>query len=175
MQKIRAFCSRYGTLLLIFVFCLFVRLGIDAYKYVHTAERASEQAAEQVAEQAAAERAGEAVEDSFVAGVPGTIRSSDGRLSASQSVEDDAEGGARVVRITISNEDNGMAVGAFIAARAMDYQGVCFAPDSYDIWVQTADAGVYCMRYADGVWEKDPNAARPEGVVSRYDAQASGS
>lgn len=61
------------------------------------------------------------------------------------------------------------AVFSFTPARASDFWGICWETDTYNIWIQSGDIGVICYAYADGNWEVDPTAIRPDSIVSKYD------
>ena len=156
MEKIKAFCVKYGALILIFLMCLTLRGCMELYAGM-TGKRAPV-ASEQVPA------------DSFVVGVPGTIRSDDGKLYAEQSLRQEETGGVNLVDVTVYSADNGLPVGTFTAQRAMDFLGICFGPGSWDIWVQSGDVGVYCMRYDDGKWVEDRTAQKPASIVTRQEA-----
>ena len=159
MQKIKAFCVKYGALILIFLMCLMLRGCMEIYRGMQPKPQA-----------AAPADTGDS--GSFTVGVPGTVFSDDGKLAAEQSLEQDAGSGVNNVKVTVTNLENGLTVGEFVAERAMDFWGICFEPGSYNIWIQSGDVGVYCMRYDDGTWVKDLDAPRPESIVSRYDKPA---
>jgi len=156
MEKIKAFCVKYGALILIFLMCLMLRGCIEVYRGTQPKPEAVETV--------------EIAPDngSFIVGVPGTVRSDDGKLYAEQSLEQDAESGVNLVKVTVYGADNGLTVGEFIAQRALDFQGICFEPGSWNIWVQSGDVGVYCMRYDDGKWVEDHDIPIPDTIVTRH-------
>lgn len=76
----------------------------------------------------------------------------------------------RRIFIDVKDSETGKTVGSFSPARAWDFWGICWENDSYDIWTQSGDIGIYCWRYQDGEWECDYSSPeRPEYIISRYD------
>ena len=71
------------------------------------------------------------------------------------------------VMILIIGSDNDTS--SFVPCRKSDFYGICWENDSYNIWVQSGDIGVICYRYENGKWSEDPEAVRPEYIISRYD------
>ena len=57
----------------------------------------------------------------------------------------------------------------FYTERARDFWGICWESDTYNIWIQSGDTGVYCYRYEDERWIRDDSAERPEDIHSKYD------
>ena len=152
MEKIKAFCVRYGALILIFIMCLMLRGCIDWYK----ADRTDAQNAQTDGAPAANEQA----EGVCYTQVPGYIDSFDGALRAQLSLAEPADGdGARMVHVNIVRVANALSVAEFDAAPAMTFGGVRWDDDSYDLWIEELDAGAFCMKYEGGAWKKD--AAMP--------------
>lgn len=85
---------------------------------------------------------------------------------AIQEVDD--AGGSRLVRVLIYAAD-GTLVHSFSPARALDFWGICWERDTYNIWVQSGDTGLSCYAYADGRWTEDPAAVCPQYIQSKYD------
>ncbi len=101
---------------------------------------------------------------------PYAVESFDGKLVAKQNVE--KLGDIRYVRVYVYDKENGELVGDFWTERAWDFWGICWENDSYNIWIQSADVGIYCYRYQDGTWVRDSiNTKRPDYIVSRWEAQ----
>lgn len=99
---------------------------------------------------------------------PEDTYSYDGKLVAHQKVEKGAN--VKNIIVEIKDSQTGELVGSFSPARAWDFWGICWENDSYNIWTQSGDIGVYCWRYQDGVWECDfSNPERPEYIISKYD------
>ncbi len=99
---------------------------------------------------------------------PEDTYSYDGKLVAHQKVEKDA--GVKNIIVEIKDSQTGELAGSFSPARAWDFWGICWENDSYNIWTQSGDVGVYCWRYQDGVWECDfSHPERPEYIISKYD------
>lgn len=65
---------------------------------------------------------------------------------------------------------------SFYPARSWDFWGICWESDSYHIWIQSGDTGVFCYLYKNGVWQMDYSAdrVRPENIVSKYDVKYGG-
>lgn len=99
---------------------------------------------------------------------PEDTYSYDGKLVAHQKVEKGADVSSIIVEI--KDSQTGELVGSFSPARAWDFWGICWENDSYNIWTQSGDVGVYCWRYQDGVWKCDfSHPERPEYIISKYD------
>lgn len=99
---------------------------------------------------------------------PEDTYSYDGKLAAHQKVEKDAD--VKSIIVEIKDSQSGELVGSFSPARAWDFWGICWENDSYNIWTQSGDIGVYCWRYQDGAWECDfSHPERPEYIISKYD------
>ena len=67
------------------------------------------------------------------------------------------------------NDTNNMPVCSFTPCRKSDFWGVCWEKDSYNLWIQSGDVGVVCYSMKDGKWELNPDAVRPDYIVSKYD------
>lgn len=100
---------------------------------------------------------------------PDDVESFDGKFAAKQEVE--KLGDVNYVRVYIYDIESGGLAGDFFAERARDSWGICWEKDNYNIWIQSADAGIYCYRYEDGTWTRDQYARRPEYIVSRWEAK----
>lgn len=99
---------------------------------------------------------------------PEDTYSYDGKLVAHQKVEEG--GGVKNIIVEIKDSQTGELAGSFSPARAWDFWGICWENDSYNIWTQSGDIGVYCWRYQDGVWECDfSHPERPDYIISKYD------
>ena len=101
---------------------------------------------------------------SFVSGIPGRVESFDGRYYAEQSLEKADGSRDDRVKVTVFEAATKTVAGEFLTQRAFDFIGICWAPEGYDIWVNSGDVGVYRMRYEDGAWAEDPGAELPEGI-----------
>ena len=108
---------------------------------------------------------------------PDDVESFDGKFVAKQVVErrsfsgDDTKS-IRYVRVDVFENESSELVDSFYVARARDFWGICWEKDSYNIWTQSADVGIYCYRYEDGTWSRDEKMERPEYIVSRWEAKA---
>lgn len=108
---------------------------------------------------------------------PDDVESFDGKLVAKQVVErrsfsDDDTLSMNYVRVDVFDNESGELVDSFYVARARDFWGICWEKDSYNIWTQSLDVGIYCYRYEDGTWRRDEKMERPEYIVSRREAKA---
>ena len=155
MDRIKAFCVKYGALILIFLMCLMLRGCLDLL--AGPADRPAPEATGAPSDNG-----------SFTVGVPGTVISDDGKLYAEQSLQHDPADDVNYVKVTVYDAENRLSVGEFIAARAMDFWGICFEPDNWNIWVQSGDEGVFCMRWDDGRWVKDRDLPVPDSIVTRH-------
>ena len=64
--------------------------------------------------------------------------------------------------------DNKIA-GVFFPCRKVDFWGICWANDSYDLWVQSSDIGTVCYsRSDDGNWELNEGAVKPDYIIGRH-------
>lgn len=70
-----------------------------------------------------------------------------------------------MILITGSNNETS----SFVPCRKSDFYGICWENDNYNLWVQSGDIGVICYRFEKGKWSEDPDAVRPDYIVSKYD------
>ncbi len=73
------------------------------------------------------------------------------------------------VVVDVYKTENDEKIYSFSPARASDFWGICWEPETYNIWIQSADIGVLCYEYQDGRWSLNENAVRPKEVISKYD------
>lgn len=73
------------------------------------------------------------------------------------------------IKVCIYEAETDTQVFSFYPARAMDFWGICWENDTYNIWTQSADIGIYCYKYEDMQWKRDESAIRPEYIISKYD------
>ena len=92
----------------------------------------------------------------------------DEKYYAIQSAED-ADGSARLINVSIYETETDTLVFNFYPARARDFWGICWENDTYNIWTQSADIGIYCYKYENEQWERDESAIRPDYIISKYD------
>ena len=99
---------------------------------------------------------------------PEDTYSYDGKLLAHQKVVKMYN--MKYMSVEITDSETGELVGSFYPARAWDFWGICWENDSYNIWIQSSDIGIYCYRYEDGEWVKDYfNHDIPDYIITRYD------
>lgn len=94
----------------------------------------------------------------------------DGKFYALQTVGE--SNGTRFITVTVYDSDTDSAAGEFCPARARDFWGICWENDTYNIWTQSADIGIYCYRYDGEGWVRDESAVRPSYIVSKYDEKS---
>ena len=87
----------------------------------------------------------------------------DHKYYAIQNVEDS------VIKVSTFLVSSGELIDAFIPARSMDFWGICWERDTYNIWIQSADIGTYCYAYRDGKWGRDETMEAPSYIISRWD------
>lgn len=75
------------------------------------------------------------------------------------------------IKITVYETETDEMADFFHPARARDFWGICWERDSYNIWIQSADVGIYCYKFKDMRWQKDESAQRPDYIKSKYDEQ----
>lgn len=99
---------------------------------------------------------------------PYDVESFDGKFIAMQEVEKFMD--MKYIRVYVYDTESGELADRFYVARAWDFWGICWEKDSYNIWIQSSDIGIYCYRYENGEWVCDwSNTERPDYIISRYD------
>lgn len=78
------------------------------------------------------------------------------------------------VKVTIFNAKTNQEVYSFIPARAMDFWGICWEKDSYNIWTQSSDIGIYCYQFKGGKWLLNEDAKMPSYIQSKEVGQGNG-
>lgn len=98
-----------------------------------------------------------------------TTYSYDGRYYAEQRIEENENSKWKMVVLHIYRAEDDHEIAFYALERAVDFWGVCWETDSYNIWVQSGDVGCYCLRFEEnGGWTRDWNAVMPENIISRY-------
>lgn len=88
----------------------------------------------------------------------------DNKYYALQTVEDN------MIVVTVYDSETNKKIDSFSPARSMDFWGICWEKDSYNIWTQSADIGDYCFEYKNGKWVRhDEYMTPPDYIISRYD------
>ncbi len=98
---------------------------------------------------------------------PDKTQSYDNKYYAVQNIEETDNGKYIVVNIYTTQNDE--FVFSFAPARAMDFWGVCWENDTYNIWIQSADIGTLCYKYKENQWVIDDEAIKPDYIKSKYD------
>lgn len=78
-------------------------------------------------------------------------------------------GDVRYIMVCIYETETDELVSYFYPARAWDFWGICWENDTYNIWTQSADIGIYCYKFEDMQWKRDESAQRPDYIISKYD------
>lgn len=87
-----------------------------------------------------------------------TIHSFDGRLRV------DIDATEMMVRLDITDEENGELLYSFSPVRRWDFWGICFETDSYNLWVKSGDVGILCYEYDGETWQYNPDAVMPDYI-----------
>ena len=89
----------------------------------------------------------------------------DHKLYAVQDVVD------RMIVVTVCNAETDEEIDSFSPARSLDFWGICWEKDTYNIWTQSADIGDYCFEYQNGKWVRNEKLVAPDYIISRYDQE----
>ncbi len=92
----------------------------------------------------------------------------DGKYYAKQKAEDIGLA-FRYINVSIYETETDTPVFNFYPARAWDFWGICWENDTYNIWIQSADIGIYCYKYENEQWKIDYSAIQPDYIISKYD------
>lgn len=98
----------------------------------------------------------------------GRAESADGRYYAEANTDEPT------VRIRIYDSADGKELFSFDSVRRLDYWGLCWETNTNNLWVQSGDVGLVCYAFRDGEWVLYPDAVRPPEIVSKYDADPTG-
>ena len=93
----------------------------------------------------------------------------DSKYMALQSVERREDDASKRVYVYIFNTESSEVVDVLRSERAFNFWGISWSRDNYDIYVQSADVGIYTFRYIDGSWIRDLESQVPEYIVTRWD------
>ena len=94
---------------------------------------------------------------------PNKTYSFDRRFYAVQEVKN------RMIEVIVYDAQTKKTVGSFSPARAMDFWGICWEKDTYNLWTQSADIGEFCYEYQNGNWVRNEEMKLPDYIISRYD------
>ena len=100
---------------------------------------------------------------------PNKTHSYDNKYYAVQNIEEIDDEKNIVVNIYATKNDE--FIFSFTPARALDFWGICWENDTYNIWIQSADIGILCYKYNDNEWILDDEAIRPDYIKSKYDKE----
>ena len=75
----------------------------------------------------------------------------------------------QMVRVDVHQTLSGSRVCSFVPARAVDFWGICWERDNYNIWIQSADVGTFCYGFREEIWDRDESRNLPAYIISRYD------
>lgn len=100
---------------------------------------------------------------------PDKTYSYDEKYYALQEVEKNYIDGFNFIKVCIYETETDTLVSYFYPARSMDFWGICWENDTYNIWIQSGDIGIYCYKYDNKEWKKDTSADRPNYIISKYD------
>ena len=97
---------------------------------------------------------------------PNKTTSYDNKYYALQTVNDND-----YIVVTVYETETDEEVYSFSPARALDFWGICWENDTYNIWVQSSDIGDYCYKYANSTWTLDEDAEMPDYIITRHELQ----
>lgn len=74
------------------------------------------------------------------------------------------------INVTIYENGTNTLIDSFLTERAFDFWGVCWEKDTYNLWIQSADIGTYCMKYEEGKWTRidDYSLQMPKDIIDRF-------
>ena len=81
----------------------------------------------------------------------------------------DKKDDASYIAVDVYKTENDEKICSFSPARAMDFWGICWENDTYNIWIQSADVGVLCYEFKNSEWILNNDAIKPEYIFSKYD------
>ena len=87
----------------------------------------------------------------------------DRKFYAIQTVDDS------MIIVTVFDAETDAEIDSFSPARALDFWGICWEKDSYNIWIQSTDIGNYCYEYQDEEWIRNDKLIPPDYIISKYD------
>ncbi|MBQ6846661.1 MAG: hypothetical protein IJO61_05970 [Oscillospiraceae bacterium] len=76
---------------------------------------------------------------------------------------------ASYIVVDIYRSENDEKIYSFSPARASDFWGICWENETYNIWIQSSDIGIYCYEYRKNSWILNKSAVRPKEIISKYD------
>lgn len=97
---------------------------------------------------------------------PNKTTSYDNKYYALQTVNDND-----YIVVTIYETETDEEVYSFSPARALDFWGICWESDTYNIWIQSSDIGDYCYKYDNDTWILDEEAEMPDYIITRHELQ----
>lgn len=101
---------------------------------------------------------------------PDITYSYDNKYCAVQSPIKPQDQSSYYINVSIYENNSGVLIDSFLTQRAWDFWGICWEKDSYNIWIQSADIGTYCMQYADEKWTPvyDAQFPMPADIIDRF-------
>lgn len=70
--------------------------------------------------------------------------------------------------VTIIDYADNIPVSVLSPCPSSGFRGVCWANDSYDLWIQSTETGTVCYSMTpDGVWELNEDAVQPDYIINR--------
>ena len=71
------------------------------------------------------------------------------------------------VRIDIYEKATNRKLFAFTPCRKLDFWGICWEYDNYNLWIQSSDIGIICYSFNGEEWERNNKAVRPDYIIPR--------
>ena len=97
---------------------------------------------------------------------PNKTTSYDNKYYALQNVNDND-----YIVVTVYETETDEEVYSFSPARPLDFWGICWENDTYNIWIQSSDTGDYCYKYDNDTWILDEEAQMPDYIITRHELQ----
>jgi hypothetical protein len=69
-----------------------------------------------------------------------------------------------MIRLDITDEERGELLYSFSPVRRLDFWGICFEADNYNLWVKSGDVGILCYEYDGETWQYNPAAVMPDYI-----------
>lgn len=91
----------------------------------------------------------------------------DDKYYATQTVEKISD--VSYINVSVYLTENDEFVYSFTPARTMDFWGICWENNSYNIWIQSADTGTHCYKYGEDSWALDESLTLPDYIKTKYD------
>ncbi len=93
----------------------------------------------------------------------------DRKYYAVQTVVQSGSQPVRMARTTVYLAETDEPADWFDMERAYDFIGICWERDSYNIWCQSNDVGIFCFEYTGSGWQRNEDLTPPDYIISPHD------